>query len=64
MTRCVKGPWSHEFPLEDAIGAYCERHGVALLFNPEPGDGEPEYLDDDLVCPEPLTADHPRGDQG
>lgn len=42
MTRCVKGPWSHDFPIEDPTGVYCPRNGVALLFN------QPEYLDDDL----------------
>lgn len=62
-TRCVNGPASHNFPIEDATGAYCPQHGVTLLFNPDP-EGEPEYVDDDLVAPEPsppVPVDQPQG---
>lgn len=31
MTRCFKGPWPHDFAVEDETGAYCEEHGVTLL---------------------------------
>lgn len=54
MTLCVKGPWSHQFPVEDATGAYCERHGITLPFHP--ARPLPEYLDDGLVRPEPPAA--------
>jgi hypothetical protein len=38
MTRCPKGP--HDFPIEDDTGAYCAEHGVTLIRNPEPNQGE------------------------
>ncbi|ROP53257.1 hypothetical protein [Streptomyces sp. PanSC9] len=41
MTRCIHG--DHEFPIEDETGAYCEEHGVTLLWNP------PEFNWDDLL---------------
>ncbi|MDJ0460567.1 hypothetical protein [Streptomyces sp. H27-C3] len=36
MTRCVKGPYSHDFPIEDDEGAYCAEHGVTLLWHGPP----------------------------
>lgn len=33
MTRCFKGPWWHDFPVEDETIAYCEEHGVTLVRN-------------------------------
>lgn len=32
MTRCVKGPASHDFPIESEFGARCPEHGVTLLW--------------------------------
>ncbi|MBL1104961.1 hypothetical protein JK361_10205 [Streptomyces sp. 5-8] len=32
MTLCTSG--EHEFPVEDETGAYCQEHGVTLLWNP------------------------------
>ncbi|MGW6743801.1 hypothetical protein ACWGDX_24285 [Streptomyces sp. NPDC055025] len=34
MTACLKG--SHDFPIEDASGAYCPRHRVTLLWHGPP----------------------------
>ncbi|MFF2640300.1 hypothetical protein ACFVUB_10955 [Streptomyces niveus] len=42
---CVHG--DHEFPLEDAEGAYCTEHGVTLLFHGPP------------ITPEDLGHDYP-----
>ncbi|MFJ8508649.1 hypothetical protein [Streptomyces avermitilis] len=41
MTKCIHG--DHEFPVEDETGAYCEEHGVTLLWNP------PHFDWDDLL---------------
>ncbi|MEV0915410.1 hypothetical protein AB0I93_14215 [Streptomyces sp. NPDC049967] len=38
MTHCPIG-W-HPFPIEDSTGAYCEEHGITLLWQPEPTQGE------------------------
>ncbi|MGW2706978.1 hypothetical protein [Streptomyces sp. NPDC001340] len=42
MTLCTSG--DHEFPIEDETGAYCQEHGVTLLWNP------PEFDWDDLLA--------------
>ncbi|MFI5756646.1 hypothetical protein [Streptomyces sp. NPDC051569] len=34
MTECVSG--EHDFPDEDETGAYCEEHGVTMLFHGPP----------------------------
>lgn len=34
MTRCPKG--QHDFPIEDDSGAYCEEHGVTLIWHGDP----------------------------
>ncbi|MFE2086537.1 hypothetical protein [Streptomyces sp. NPDC057582] len=31
MTACIRG--EHDFPVEDEMGAYCEEHGVTLLWH-------------------------------
>lgn len=38
MTRCPKGP--HDFPVEDDSGAYCEEHGVTLIWRSDSNQGE------------------------
>ncbi|MFI5755606.1 hypothetical protein [Streptomyces sp. NPDC051569] len=38
MTECVSG--DHDFPIEDEAGAYCEEHGVTLLFHGPPATPE------------------------
>lgn len=35
MTRCVSDGYSHDFPVEDSVQAYCERHGVRLVWKDE-----------------------------
>lgn len=45
MTECPRG--SHDFPVEDDTGAYCEEHGVTLLYRSNP------------IQPEDLTHDYP-----
>lgn len=43
MTKCPAG--LHPFPVEDATGAYCEEHGLTMIWNPPPGstpDATPE----------------------
>ncbi|MFF3871182.1 hypothetical protein [Streptomyces sp. NPDC001978] len=42
MTKCPHG--DHDFPVEDETGAYCEEHGVTLLWNP------PGVVWDDLLA--------------
>ncbi|MEU8892987.1 hypothetical protein [Streptomyces sp. NPDC048442] len=49
MTYCVKGGRSH--PYEDDSGAYCEEHGVTLLWNGDP------ITDDDLATPPAAPAE-------
>lgn len=34
MTECPKG--EHDFPVEDDKGAYCDEHGVTLLWHGPP----------------------------
>lgn len=36
VTYCVHGGRTHEFPYEDETGAYCEAHGVTLLWRGDP----------------------------
>ncbi|MGW4561152.1 hypothetical protein ACWEN3_01705 [Streptomyces sp. NPDC004561] len=51
MTKCIHG--NHDFPIEDATGAYCPEHGVTLLWNP------PHFNWDDLLS----EPGRPRGTQ-
>ncbi len=44
MTECPKG--EHEFPVEDTTGAYCEEHGVTLLWHGPP------------ITPEDFVSEH------
>ncbi|MGW6771361.1 hypothetical protein ACWGBX_13175 [Streptomyces sp. NPDC055037] len=44
--KCPKG--GDDFPLEDADGARCERHGITLLWN-----GPPITENDLLAIPAP-----------
>ncbi|MET9520460.1 hypothetical protein [Streptomyces sp. NPDC002994] len=43
MTKCIKG--DHDFPVEDATGAYCGEHEVTLLWHGPP------------ITPEDLTPE-------
>lgn len=36
MTLCLTG--GHDFPIEDATGAYCPQHGVTLLWHTDEAD--------------------------
>jgi hypothetical protein len=47
MTQCYKG--GHEYPVEDAYGAYCEEHGIELVWHAAHDPTEP---------PHRLLADH------
>ncbi|MET7956297.1 hypothetical protein ABZT07_20315 [Streptomyces sp. NPDC005317] len=38
MTRCVGGGYSHDFPVEDSVQAYCEQHGVRLVWKDPPAE--------------------------
>ncbi|MFJ1698202.1 hypothetical protein ACIOHC_24305 [Streptomyces sp. NPDC088252] len=38
MTHCPQG--EHDFAIEDARGAYCEEHGITLIWQPDPEQGE------------------------
>ncbi|MGW2939488.1 hypothetical protein ACWDA7_49175 [Streptomyces sp. NPDC001156] len=51
MTKCPHG--GHEFPVEDETGAYCEEHGVTLLWNP------PDFVWDDLLAEPGLLPETP-----
>ncbi|MER5915827.1 hypothetical protein ABT124_36800 [Streptomyces sp. NPDC001982] len=42
MTKCPHG--DHDFPVEDETGAYCQEHGVTVLWNP------PDFAWDDLLA--------------
>ncbi|WP_250301991.1 hypothetical protein [Streptomyces sp. A 4/2] len=44
MTDCPRG--DHAFPYEDNTGAYCEEHGITLLWHGEP------------ITPDDLDARH------
>ncbi|WP_158709645.1 hypothetical protein [Streptomyces sp. NRRL S-15] len=48
MTRCVSGDRSHDFPVEDSVQAYCQEHGVRLVWK------SPDPLPE-LPNPEPAT---------
>ncbi|MER5678712.1 hypothetical protein ABT081_17395 [Streptomyces sp. NPDC002238] len=50
MTRCVGDDWSHDFPVEDSVQAYCEEHGVRLVWK----DSRPEVPAPDPAA-EPAT---------
>ncbi|MFD3516185.1 hypothetical protein [Streptomyces sp. NPDC058657] len=50
MTYCVKGGRQHPFPVEDDTGAYCEKHGVTLLWHGDP------ITPEDLSPATPLPA--------
>ena len=38
MTRCVGDDWSHDFAVEDSVQAYCEQHGVRLVWKGPPAE--------------------------
>ena len=38
VTRCVGDDWSHDFPVEDSVQAYCEEHGVRLVWKDLPAE--------------------------
>jgi len=51
VTRCVTdGGYSHDFPVEDSVQAYCEEHGVRLVWK----DSRPESPAPDPAA-EPAT---------
>ncbi|MGQ5640867.1 MULTISPECIES: hypothetical protein [unclassified Streptomyces] len=49
MTKCIHG--DHEFPVEDSTGAYCEEHGVTILWNSQ------HFEWDDLLAEPGLPSD-------
>ncbi|MEK8144145.1 hypothetical protein NKH18_26650 [Streptomyces sp. M10(2022)] len=51
MTRCIKG--LHDFPIEDESGAYCDEHGVTLLWHSDP------ISEQDLDPGHPLRRERP-----
>lgn len=32
VTRCVSEGYSHDFPVDDSVQAYCQEHGVRIVW--------------------------------
>jgi hypothetical protein len=41
QTMCIQGERRHPFPYQDETGAYCQEHGVTLLWHADPAAGTP-----------------------